>query len=89
MGSQLKELRKAHNMTQQQLADLCDMERVSVCNVESGVHGLTSTNLYVISCVFDVPVDHFFPDRSKAVIKTQKVRTVKIVESIRLKPVKI
>lgn len=59
MKERLKELRKALNLTQQELADQLHIKRTNIGNYESGVSSPTDSVIALICRVFNVSEDWF------------------------------
>ena len=59
MKERLKELRKALNLTQQELADQLHIKRTNIGNHESGVSSPTDSVIALICRVFNVSEDWF------------------------------
>jgi transcriptional regulator with XRE-family HTH domain len=59
MGAKVKAARKAANMTQQQLADLCRFDDSSISQIEHGNYSLKVTNLKRIADVLNMDVKEF------------------------------
>jgi len=61
MAEKFTKLRKKSGLTQQELADATSMSRASICNLESGIQGLTSYNIFIFSILFKCSPIEFFP----------------------------
>ena len=59
LGKRLKELRKKEGMTQQDLGDLINVTKVSICCYEKGTRTPTLETLMDLAKVFNVDVNHF------------------------------
>lgn len=60
IGQTVKEIRLARGMTQQQLADLCEMHRTFIVAVEKGRQNASTLTLVRIAAALDVlPADLF------------------------------
>lgn len=57
IGSKIALLRKAHNMTQEQLAEKLDISIKHCSSVERGLACLSLTKLVEVSILFDVSLD--------------------------------
>lgn len=60
LGERIKELRKNRGMTQEQLAELVDIEQKHVSRIELGKNAPTIDRLERIAEVLDTPVKEFF-----------------------------
>lgn len=58
----LKVLRKKEGFTQQEIADLVNVNRVRYTNWESGKREPTYENLSMLACIFDVSIDYLLGD---------------------------
>lgn len=59
LGKRLRELRKNEGMTQQELGDLINVTKVSICCYEKGTRTPTLDTLLELSNVFHVDVNYF------------------------------
>jgi transcriptional regulator with XRE-family HTH domain len=81
MGSAVARLRVENNISQEDLSDMLDLTRPSVCNIESGKQSIKHLSLLKCCVIFDVPVSVFYPNdltffHSK--IKASKVKERKL-----------
>jgi len=60
VGKNLKRLRNEKGISQQELADLCDMERSTIVRVESGIYGAGLHVLFAIAEVLQVDIKTLF-----------------------------
>ena len=61
VGKNLKRIRKEHNLTQIQLADLIGYNEGTISNIEASPHRSFSLEfLYIISKKLNVPMEEFF-----------------------------
>ena len=60
LGKRIVELRKERNLTQEQLGDLCDMERASIARLEGGTENITASTFLKLSKALNVPLKEFF-----------------------------
>ena len=60
LGKQIADLRKKHNLTQEQLGDLCEMERSAIGRLEGGTENITASTLLKLSKAMGIPVKKFF-----------------------------
>lgn len=58
LGNRLKELRKAANLTQQELGDLINVTKVSICCYEKGTRTPALETINDLANVFHVNVDY-------------------------------
>ena len=59
MGDRIKSLRKGKGMTQQQLGDILNVTKVSICCYEKGTRIPAFDTLTELSRIFDVTLDYF------------------------------
>jgi transcriptional regulator with XRE-family HTH domain len=64
LGSRIKEIRTQKNITQQELAALCDFEKASMSRIESGQTNVSILTLKKICGALDVSMYEFFKDGS-------------------------
>lgn len=60
VGKRIAELRKERKMTQQQLADLCEMERSAIARLEGGTENITASTFYKLSQALGITLKRFF-----------------------------
>ncbi|MFI3321617.1 MAG: helix-turn-helix transcriptional regulator [Rikenellaceae bacterium] len=60
IGENIKKLRKARGISQQQLADLCDFETSNMSRIEAGKSNFTISTLNKIAIALDVPLINLF-----------------------------
>ena len=60
LGSRIKELRLKKDMTQNELAILCNFEKASMSRIESGKTNVTILTLRKISTALEVEIVEFF-----------------------------
>lgn len=62
-GKNIKRIRKEHNLTQVNLADMIGYNEGTISNIENSSYQTFSLEfLYVISKALDIPMDEFFKD---------------------------
>ena len=59
-GLRIKEMRLANKLTQEQLAEKLDIERISLARIESGRHFPGTENLEKFAHVFNILIISFF-----------------------------
>jgi transcriptional regulator with XRE-family HTH domain len=62
MGIRIKELRQKKEMTQNELAILCEFEKASMSRIESGKTNVTILTLRKISNALDVNISELFSE---------------------------
>jgi transcriptional regulator with XRE-family HTH domain len=60
LGARIKEIRKARGLTQEQLAEMIDVEQKHVSRIESGKNYPTIDRLEKIAAALNVPLMGFF-----------------------------
>jgi transcriptional regulator with XRE-family HTH domain len=60
VGTRIKQLREERNMTQQDLADLCNFDKSDMSKIESGQANPTLKTLQVISQALEVKILELF-----------------------------
>ena len=60
VGSKLKEIRQQKLISQEQLANMCDIEISQISRIERGVINTSVTTLYSISKVLNVDISELF-----------------------------
>lgn len=60
LGNRVKELRKKHNMTQQELAEAISMRQESVARIEKGKHQPSYDAILKICDAFGISLPEFF-----------------------------
>jgi putative transcriptional regulator len=90
VGQNIKALRMKAGYSQEQLAQLLDLSRVSVMNIERGRHTPPLSGIYTICCLFGCTWNDVMPEikrvdmktKTKVVIKKKLVKTFKPVKVI-------
>ncbi len=59
-GMRIKELRLANKLTQEQLAEKIDIERISLARIESGKHFPSAENLEKFAIIFNIEPSELF-----------------------------
>lgn len=59
-GMRIKELRKSKNYTQEQLAEIINMDTPNLCKMENGSHFPQTKNLAKLAIALDVEVKELF-----------------------------
>lgn len=59
LGKRVRDLRKSRGMTQQELGDLINVTKVSICCYENGTRMPTIDTLLELGKVFGVSIDYF------------------------------
>lgn len=62
LGARIREIRLKKNLTQNELAILCNFEKASMSRIESGQTNITVLTLKKISRALDMPLAEFFKD---------------------------
>ena len=62
LGKRLKSKRTEQNLTQAQLAEMCDISNVYVSHIENGSANISLEVLYAVSCRLNVTPDFFLVD---------------------------
>lgn len=58
LGDRIKTCRKAKNMTQEELGQLIDVSKVSICQWEKGTKTPSTKNLIELTKIFDVELSY-------------------------------
>ncbi len=66
VGANIKRIRREFGLTQEQLADAVDMNRVSIVNIEKGVHCTTVDKLVDICSILCCTPNDIFPPIPKS-----------------------
>ncbi len=66
-GKRLKELRKIHKLTQEQLAEIIGLDPKQICRIENGACFTTFETLQKIAKIFNVKIyDLFYSEHKKS-----------------------
>ena len=60
VGNRIKTLRKSLNLSQEEFAFRCGMDRTYITSLENGKRNISIVNLDKISKVFNMPLSEFF-----------------------------
>lgn len=61
-GLQVRRIRRAKGWTQEELADLCDLDRSYVGGIERGERNIALINIYKLAGALEVSPAEFFPE---------------------------
>ena len=56
----LKQLRKEHKLTQQQLGELLGYKNNSICQIENGKRNMSIDKMVELAELFDISIDELF-----------------------------
>ena len=56
----LKQLRKEHKLTQQQLGELLGYKNNSICQIENGKRNMSLEKMVALAELFDISIDELF-----------------------------
>ena len=56
----LKQLRKEHKLTQQQLGELLGYKNNSICQIENGKRNMSIEKVVELAKLFDISIDELF-----------------------------
>ena len=62
LGIKIRQARKAKNMTQEQLAEACDLSTAHIGHIERGTRALSIESLILISRVLNISTDYLLFD---------------------------
>lgn len=88
IGRKVQYLRTENNYSQEDLADLTGLTRVSITNIEAGRQAINLRVLYLICCVFNEPPNFFFPPLMKPKLTKKTTVTRVVIEKKRFNPIK-
>ena len=74
----IKQLRTSMGLTQQEMADIIDVRKTTICNYESGYSKPTINTLKLIMETFNLPSTYFFADNAAKRKVSQKLLGVTI-----------
>lgn len=66
LGERIRKARKQKNLTQEQLAEACDLSTAHIGHIERGTRALSIESLITISKVLDVSTDYLLLDVSNS-----------------------
>lgn len=78
ISKRIKELRRQNKFTQEDLAQLVGLTRTSIVNIEAGNQKVTSENIWLIACAFQVGVSDLFPLPMQVTVTEEEVKVVKV-----------
>lgn len=62
IGSRIREIRTSRNMTQNELANVCNFEKANLSRIESGRTNVTIRSLQRISKALEIDIAKLFED---------------------------
>lgn len=78
IGKRLKELRKKSGMTQQQLGNLINVTKVSICCYEKGTRTPSLETLIDLSNIFNVNIDYFLGNDNYVISESNEEYGMKV-----------
>ena len=66
LGERIRKARKDNNLTQEQLAEICDLSTAHIGHIERGTRALSIESLITISNALGVSTDYLLLDISKS-----------------------
>lgn len=69
LGERIRKARKQNNLTQEQLAEACDLSTAHIGHIERGTRALSIESLITISSVLNVSTDYLLLDISTSTDK--------------------
>lgn len=79
ISNRIKEMRKARNITQRQLAEALDISVTNMCNIENGKTAVTMQNLIKMKGVFGCELKDFFIEEMEQKLETKQRQTEEAV----------
>ncbi len=61
-GQQIKTLRKARNLSQEDLAELCGLDRTYISGIERGIRNVSLRNIEVLAHALEVTLADLFEE---------------------------
>ncbi|MFN3773481.1 helix-turn-helix domain-containing protein [Cloacibacterium normanense] len=61
VGERIQDIRKEYSISQQELANVLNLSRTSVSNIENGRHPIFLHHIYTIAEKFNIPLDKILP----------------------------
>lgn len=77
LGQKLYELRKAKGLSQEELAELIDVSRQTICKWEKGEVNIRFEQVKKLSELFSVDISHFIGDEKPVVVDEKPVEKTK------------
>lgn len=68
MGKRIKRIRKQHNMTQAQLADMLGISSDQISNIELGKSACKTDHIFLLTQIFDISADFLFKGEGREVV---------------------
>jgi len=87
LGNRIREIRKMKGLTQEQLAELVNIEQKHVSRIELGKSAPTFERLELFSQVLDVPITDFF--RNNSSVERKSITINFLVERQDLDPISV
>jgi transcriptional regulator with XRE-family HTH domain len=82
LGERIKEIRKAKGLTQEQLAELVDIEQKHVSRIELGKNAPTIDRLEMIAEALNVPMASFFDSGNQEANAAKAVKLERMVREL-------
>jgi len=85
LGKRIKEIRKKHNFTQENLANKLGIKRVLITNLERGKRKVTAEEMQKIANLFNISIDALLnPEKEISVVLENKRNSEKAKSKIRI-----
>ena len=68
MGKRIKKVRKKHDMTQEQLAELLGISSDQISNIELGKSACKTDHIFLLTQIFDISADYLFSGGRKEIL---------------------
>src|SRR5262245_19227738 len=82
VGSKIRELRKAHQLTQSELATRIGVQQSDLCRMETGDYKVSLDTLFKILSIFQMNIGEFFQDESPATLTGEEREMVHLFRQL-------
>ena len=82
VGLKIRELRKAHRLTQSELATRIGVQQSDLCRMETGEYKVSLDTLFKILSIFEVNIGEFFQEESPAALADDEREVVELFRQL-------
>ena len=86
VGYKINQARKEMKLTQEQLANIAEVSRTSVTNIESGNQRLQLDTLYRIAYALKKPIEFFLPEVQDGLLMEREKALIQLIQTFKVTP---
>jgi len=82
VGLKIRELRKAHQLTQSELATRIGIQQSDLCRMETGEYKVSLDTLFKILAIFEMNIGEFFQEEDEAALSHEEREVVDLFRQL-------